>query len=297
MRKYQPIQNSASIEIVQNNHDYKFNSVSSRVYRDPKNQISPRVYRVIRAEQMLKILILSISFVIMAASIILFTLVYAKVGIFNKEQRLVGYLVLFGSSAFISMAIGFKNLIENIQWSHTVQRYRDAVSNGDYTSSSTFHIAYRKIVLKDVNLTWMLVFVLTYLGIITAIVYGLYMSNRWYYETDTLKINFEWAKWLDRGFGNTILFCIISVIIMASSIAAYILIRLFDKKRLADISDFLGERSVEIHEQVEQSKKDRNKMWLRIYLVVVALTILLPLALALVALWRFIVKRRKKVVA
>ncbi|UUD34782.1 hypothetical protein NPA07_03090 [Mycoplasmopsis caviae] len=296
MRKYQPIQNSASIEVVQNNHDYKFNNHNSRVYRDPKNQISPRVYRVIRAEQMLKILILSISFLIMTISVIMFTLVYAKVGIFNQEKRLIGYLILFGTVAFLSMSIGFKNLIENIQWSHTIQRYRDAVSNGDYTSSSTFHIAYRKIVLKDVNLTWMLVFVLTYLGIITAIVYGLYMWKRWYYESDTLKINFEWAKWLDQGFGNTILFCIISVIIMASSVAAYIIIRLFDKKRLADICDFLGERSVEIHEQVEKSRRERNKMWLRVYLVIVTLTILLPIALALVALWRLIVRRRRSVI-
>ncbi|WP_027120677.1 MSC_0882 family membrane protein [Mycoplasmopsis lipofaciens] len=293
MRKYKPIQNAETIEIVQNNQDFNFSSSNSKLYRDSKNQISPRVYKVVRAERFLKTLLSSISFFIMLTSIIMFTLVYTKIGIFEKGYN--GYLVLFAILAFISFSFGLKNLIENIQWSHTIQKYRDAVSSGDYTSSSTFHLAYKKIVLKDVNLTWLLIFVLTYLGLLTSIIYGLYLSDTWKYESEYLKINFTWAKWMDSSFGSTTWFCIISVIIMSALIVSYVLIRLFDKKRLSDISDFLGEKSVEIHEQIEKARKDRNKLWLRIYLVIVALTIFLPLALILVALYRAFLKRKKKV--
>lgn len=290
--RYRPIENNSTIEIVQNNRDNYLNEANSKVYRDPKNQISPRVYKVIRGEKILKIVLCSMWFSIMLLSIILFTLTYTQVGIF-ANGKYTGYLVFFGFTGFISMALGFKNMIENIQWSHTVQRYRDAVSSGDYTSSSTFHMAYRRIVLKDVNLTWMLIFILTYWGLITLIIYGLYISKAWTYDTDTLKINFQWAKWLDNSFGNTNLYCLISLIIMVGLIGGYILIRLFDKKRLADIADFLGERSVEIHEQIETAKKQRNKAWGIAYGIIVGLTILLPLALILVAIWRAVIKRRK----
>ena len=50
-----PIKNSATLEIVQNNQISSFSSFDSKVYRDPKNQLSPRVYKVIRAEKVLKL--------------------------------------------------------------------------------------------------------------------------------------------------------------------------------------------------------------------------------------------------
>nr|WP_307907595.1 hypothetical protein [Mycoplasmopsis bovis] len=53
---------------------------------------------------------------------------------------------------------------------------------------------------------------------------------------------------------------------------------------------------MEIHDQIETAKSNRNKMWLRVYLVVVALTIFLPLALIFVAIWKGILRRKKSVV-
>lgn len=296
--KYRPIQNLNTIEIVKSNHDLGLAQSNRRVYQDPKHQFSPRIYKVIRGEKILKITALSISFSIMIFSIILFILTWFKVGPFNTggEKPLIGYLVLFGTLGFFSMIQGAKNSIENLKWTHTVQRYRDAVSAGDYTSSTTFHIVYRKIILKDINLLWILIFILTYLGIITLIIFGLYQSGTWMAGSRDghFFIELPWREWLDNGFKNTRLFCLISVIIMASLIVAYSVIKVFDKKRLADISDFLGERSVEIQEQIETAKKDRNKMWARIYIISVVLTILLPIALVLILIWRGILRKKKK---
>ncbi|WP_406617235.1 MSC_0882 family membrane protein [Mycoplasmopsis adleri] len=295
--QYRPIQNAGTVEIVEQNRELESATKSSKVHQDPKHQFSPRIYRVIRSEKMLKITLMTLFFSIALFSIIAFVLAFFKIAPFKSETSapLYGYLVLFGTVAFISIAVGIKNAIENVQWSHTVQRYRDAISAGDYTSSTTFHIVYRKIILKDINLLWILIFILTYLGLFTLIIFGLYKSGSWEAgnPNGSFHINLDWRQILDKGFGNTQLFCLISVIIMASLIAGYIIIKLFDKKRLADISDFLGERSVEIQEQIEKDKKDRNKMWLRIYLVVVILTILLPLALVLVAIWRGFLRRKK----
>nr|WP_029609012.1 hypothetical protein [Mycoplasma simbae] len=293
---YKPINDTSTIEIVKSGNDQVL-SEDKKIVRDPKNQISPRVYRVIRTEKNIKLFNLSFSYLIMLAAIILFTLAYLQIGVF--EQRQLGYLIGFGVAGFIFFALGTKNLIENIQWSHTIQRYREAIQAGDYTSSNTFHLAYRQIILKGVNLTWILIFVLTYLGLFTIIVYGLYSAKNLGYSSaevdgSFIKFNINWEAILDKGFKNTNVFCLICLAIMGALIAFYIIMRLIDKKRLADLDDFLGERSVEIHEQINKAKKDRNKAWMIAYFVIVALTILLPLAIILVGVWRGIKKRKNK---
>ncbi len=301
--KYVPIKNSATLEIVQNNQISSFSSFDSKVYRDPKNQLSPRVYKVIRAEKVLKLTLAFIWLSIMLLSIVAFTIIYTNLFPKILSRQNVGYLVMFGITGLISFFACIKNLIENSTWNHTIQRYRDAVQAGDYVSSNAFHLAYRRIVLKGVNLTWILVFVLTYYGLFSLIVYGLYVSGAWTFGLDEngkvisfVAINLNWKEWLERAFGNVNLFTIINFTIMGSLIAAFITMKLIDKKRLADLDDFLGEKSVELHNQIEASKKDRNKMWFRIYIVVVILTILLPLALILIAFWKGILRRKKKVI-
>ncbi|AIA29492.1 hypothetical protein MCAL160_0518 [Mycoplasmopsis californica HAZ160_1] len=294
--RYKPINDTSTIEVVKSANDQSL-SDDKKVVRDPKNQISPRVYGVIRTEKIIKITNLSISYSLMLASIVLFILSYFNIWIFKNN---IGYLILYGVSAFIFLALGTKNLIENIQWTNTIHRYRDAISRGESTSSSTFHLAYRQIVLKSVNLTWILIFILTYMGIFTAIIYGLYSTKSWQFHTQELagshlSFKIDWVTILDKTFKNTNVFCLICVIIMASVVVFYVTMRLIDKKRLADLNDYLGEKSVEIHEQIEKARKDRNKAWLIAYIVVVVLTILLPLALALVAIWRLVRKRRLKI--
>ncbi|MBZ4195524.1 MSC_0882 family membrane protein [Mycoplasma tauri] len=298
--KFRPIQNNQTIEIVQSNRELDFGKDKEKIHQDPKRQFSPRIYKVIRSEKILKISLMMISFIIMISSIVAFFLVYFKVPPFNTSGKpLTGYLILFGILIFFSFVSGLKNSIENLRWTHTIQRYRDAISTGDYTSSATFHIVYKKIILKDINLLWMLIFIITYQGLFTLIIFGFYKSGAWVAgsKNGAFYINLDWPTWLDLSFKNTEFFCLISLIIMVSLVVSYIFIKIFDSKRLNDISDFLGERSVEVQDQIDKAKKDRNKMWLRIYLVVVVLTIFLPLALLLVAMWRGIIRRKKKVIA
>ncbi|MGV2393198.1 UNVERIFIED_CONTAM: hypothetical protein O8I53_09665 [Campylobacter lari] len=118
MSKYRPIQNNQTIEIVKNNQEIGFANGNKAVYQDPKKQISPRVYKVIRGEKILKITLMIISFVLMTLALIFFTLTYFKINPFNSgdnEKPYIGYMILFGSISGISLSLGLKNLIENIQ--------------------------------------------------------------------------------------------------------------------------------------------------------------------------------------
>ncbi|EGV00081.1 hypothetical protein MCSF7_01436 [Mycoplasmopsis columbina SF7] len=289
-RKYRPIEDSQTVEVIRNNQELDYVASDQKIHRDPKNQISPRVYKVIRQEKVIKIINMSISFSLMLIAIILFILTYTQVGIFTAKLY-VGYLIIFGAIAFFTMVFGIKNAIENKKWSNTVQKYREALNIGDYNTSNTFHIAYRKIVLKDVNLTWLVIFTITYVGLFSLIIYGLYSSKEWVIDKENFKLKLEWAKWLDNTFGNTILLCILCGISLATLVATYISILLFDKKRLSDIDDFLGEKSIEILKNINDDKKARNKAWLKSYLIIVTLTILVPIAIILFILWRVIGKK------
>ncbi|MCS4537050.1 hypothetical protein NXS15_02850 [Mycoplasma sp. CSL7475-4] len=297
--KYKPVNDTSTIEMVKANADLNVDQ-SKNVVRDPQNQYSPRVYSVIRTEKNIKTVNITLSFLIMFFSACFITLACFKVPPFS-DKYYIGYIIVFSICAFIFFALGIKNAIEKSAWNKTIQRHRESLSNGDYASSNTFHIAYRSIILKDINLTWILIFVLTYLGVITAVIYGLYNIGKVDFELNmfggVIKTNLDFSKWLDSGFGNTPLFCLISVLSMTALIVFYTIMRLIDKKRLSDLGDYLGERSVEIHEQIQKAKKDRHKAWGISYAVLVILTILIPLALLAFGLWRAIRRKRAKISA
>ncbi|WHL49084.1 hypothetical protein HYE36_04280 [Mycoplasmopsis bovis] len=127
--KYRPIHNRETMEIVQSNRDVSFATEAKKTYRDPMNQFSPRMYKVIKSEKKIKSFMIFISLFIFFASVTFFILTWYKVPPFkvnNGDKPLIGYLVLFSIVAFISFANTIKNAIEKRQWSNTVQRHREA---------------------------------------------------------------------------------------------------------------------------------------------------------------------------
>ncbi|WP_029512536.1 MSC_0882 family membrane protein [Mycoplasmopsis iners] len=292
-QKYKPIEDSQTVELIRNGQDFNYANENTKVVRDPKNQISPRIYKAIRTEWRIKIIMMSIWFTIMLTSMILFILAYTKQGVF--KERYVGYLVIFATLGFIGLVLGIKNLVDKMKWTKAIQTYRNSLINGDYSTNNTFYLAYRRLSLKGVNLTWLLVFIITYLGLFTLIVYGLYASNEWKLgnEETLVRINIKWRQILDKTFGNTILLCILCGSTLAIIVASYIFIMLFDKKRLNDIYDFLDEKAIEIHDKIAQAKKERNKMWMKIYIFAVMLTILLPVLALLFTFWKKVIRRKK----
>ncbi|VEU75814.1 Uncharacterised protein [Mycoplasmopsis maculosa] len=299
MSDYKPIESKETIETIINNN-VEIDEKKNNKYRDPKNQIPNHLYKVIKLEKNIKSFNIALSFSLFITSIILLALAILKITPFSVEEEsgpLYGYIIAFSASAFISIAITIKNTIELTQWNSTINKYRESLNNNDKTSSNNFHITYRKIALKDINLLWLLIFTITYVGLVALIIFGLYKSGAWTIgnENSVVKLNIDWKELLDNAFGNTQLFCILLASSLGLAVVLYILIILFDKKRLADIVDYLGDNSSEIYEKIETAKKERNKAWMKAYFIIVCLTILLPLALILYAAYRGIIKRKAAV--
>ncbi|WP_029906535.1 MSC_0882 family membrane protein [Mycoplasmopsis opalescens] len=299
MAKYTPINDIDTVEVIQNNHSIDLESKAKKTYNDPKNQISPRVYRVIFAEKLIKNLIILFYSILFVSSLLIFTLTYFNIGVFKNNY--LSYKIIFGTLSVIFLLLLIKHAIDKLKWKHAEQRYRNALESGDYMSDTTFYLAYRNITLKGVNLTWYLIFILTYMSVITGIIYGIYSIGKINISYDgefgnRIQLTYDIPAVLNKAFGDTTIFSLIMVLVMIGITLLYITLKLIDRKRLSDFSDLLGEKAIEIHSQVERAKKERNSIWIKVYFVIVTLTILIPLALIIIAIWRFIVKKRAKIV-
>ncbi|OAB48890.1 hypothetical protein MGALLINA_03720 [Mycoplasmopsis gallinarum] len=299
MKKYQPINNQETLQIIQNNEEMTAQQKVKKFYKDPKGQIPPAAYKIIKNEKLIKDIGIGFWFILTTLMIIAFTLVAAQIAPFQNHLY-VGWLISFGLIALIALFLGTKNLIDSIRWKNTIANLRDSITLGDYSWLNNFQIAYKKLVLKNTNLNWILIFILTYVGIFTAITLGLYNGGDWVIgkpdAQSVIYLNLTWTKWMDNVFGNTRIFCYISFSALGLLIILYASIKLFDKKRIEDLENILGEKFIEISDKVQELKKERNKIWFRSYIVIVSLTILIPVALILYAFWRGLIKRKKNLV-
>ncbi|MCU9934009.1 hypothetical protein NWE61_02240 [Mycoplasmopsis felis] len=99
---------------------------------------------------------------------------------------------------------------------------------------------------------------------------------------------------LDEAFGNTKNFVIINSVVLLVSFASVIAFVLFDKKRLQDLYHHLGENenTIKFIETVQLLKKNENRMWLKIYIVIFIL-VLLPTVLIIYLVYKGLIRRRK----
>ncbi|MCU9931201.1 hypothetical protein NW733_00130 [Mycoplasmopsis felis] len=70
---------------------------------------------------------------------------------------------------------------------------------------------------------------------------------------------------------------------------------LFDKKRLQDLYHHLyeNENTIKFIETVQLLKKNENRMWLKIYIVIFILVVLLPTVLIIYLVYKGLIRRRK----
>ncbi|UUM19017.1 MSC_0882 family membrane protein [Mycoplasma sp. 1018B] len=292
--KYNPIENTENIEIIKNEKNFKIFDNQKKVYTDPDKILSSSTYKVVKIEQRLKLFLTLFSLLFFIISSILFILIYLEVGwIFN--QKYDGYLVLLGFIMFFSLVFCLKNFIEKIKWDKTIKNMKNSTRNGDYSYDHIFYITYKKIILKNVNLLWISIFIITYLGIFTLILYGIYTSGVWEIgkDSEVFNLKIDWKLILDNAFGNTINLCIINCAILIAVVVFYTIISLIDKKRLSDIEVNFSEKATELINATSKEKNDRNKLWVKIYIVCVLLTILLPILVVLILFWKKVIRRKK----
>ncbi|VEU78338.1 MSC_0882 family membrane protein [Mycoplasmopsis columbinasalis] len=262
------------------------------------NESLDRLQKTIKFEKTLTTIGLIIGLLIFLAGSIFFALAYTQTtSLFpKKEGHYNGYLILTGFVLFVGFAILLQNIFERKRWNSILRSAKRAKETSDVLNYSVaFNSMLKRLALKEVNIMWIVIFLVTYLGVFAGIVWGLYSSGQWFYESEVLKINFDWPKWLDNAFTSTRLLCWIIFGIICGLIGLFIIMKIFDKKRSQGFEMFLGADATAILANVSAEKRHRNKIWLWTYIIAVILTILLPLAILFFIGWRSI--KRKKVVA
>lgn len=133
--KYRPIHNRETMEIVQSNRDVSFATEAKKSYRDPLNQFSPRMYKVIKSEKKIKSFMIFMSLFIFFAAVAFFILTWFKVkpfGAGKDGKPLVGYLVIFAIVMFVSFANAIKMQLKKTVIEHSAKAQRCYLSRGLY---------------------------------------------------------------------------------------------------------------------------------------------------------------------
>ncbi|WP_322960326.1 MSC_0882 family membrane protein [Mycoplasmopsis cynos] len=273
----------------------------SKIYLDPQKQLSPNTYSVIKKEKRVRIL-----------SAIFWGLIFSAcfIGILlnvtltlNKEDKKIGYYFLLAIPFIISFLYMVKSLIKISGWKKVQTSFRQSYSNADASASSMFVDIYQALVLKKLRLSWGLAFFLTYFSLFNLLVLILKdqvweVGNNFDKNSATNGINFhfiiDFAKINISLFGNVNLLLIIDGCIIVGAVALYVLIILYDKKRIQDIQGNFGssEAAISVKNLVEKRRQKENKAWMRTYIIIFILVILLPFVLLIYLIYKKIVRRK-----
>ncbi|EFF41333.1 MSC_0882 family membrane protein [Mycoplasmopsis alligatoris] len=301
--QFNPIKDTQGINVIQNSSLDRTINNESMLKSDPLGQLSPRAYKIIRREKVIKgitsLVWGALLFTTLLTILILYLVFSEIIKIpFGTEYidktvngNVIGYYILLALISFIAFYFMARNLIDFVSWKNTVKRLRDSYSRGDSSANVMFHTTYRKMSLKTVKVMWIFINILTFYGFFTLVVFGLkYLKINTESDIFALKLNMELI--LQKAFGNVNVFTIINVIALVAITGVYIFASVIDKKRISDLQDFLGEKTHEIMEGVAVSKEKLNKALLKVYLICVGIFIVLPIFIAILAVFR-IIKRKK----
>ncbi|WP_036453027.1 MSC_0882 family membrane protein [Mycoplasma buteonis] len=279
----------------------------ARVYNDPKKQINPSAFTTIKKEKTIKLIsaLMWMTFFV-AALVALGIVLSVTLKKSNPTEELkkinsVGYFILIGLAMVVTLPMTVLNFIKLSAWRRTEQNYRHNYTTGDASAGTMFADVYKSVTLKGLRITWIFLFFLTYFGIFLIIVTALY------YKGDTILgtkpsdgnasnfyIEIKWQEVLNNAFaGKTEQFLIISLIFILIISAVYAFVMLYDKKRTYDLKGYLGNDAAAVINAVAEAKRSENKAWLRMYIIVFILVVLLPLAVFIYLVYNRIIRRKK----
>ncbi|VEU58646.1 MSC_0882 family membrane protein [Mycoplasmopsis gallinacea] len=268
---------------------------NTTVYKDPKGQLSPAAFAVIKKESRIRIysiIFWAILFLGAAVGLLLNYLLNTRK---DPNSGILLY-VAFAALGFFTFWFFVKNIIKLKSWKNVERNYRESYNIGDSSSSTTFAEAYRTLNLKSLRLKWFYGFYVTYMGLFILIV-ALLKNQVWQidpqYSWLTIKGELNFPKLFEIWFGNTNALLIILGIVSAAITALFVLALLYDKKRIVEIQSFLGDKSIDVVNAVNNDLKSENKAWRRLYIIVFILLVLLPLAIIIYLIYRKVLSRRK----
>ncbi|MEA4333938.1 MULTISPECIES: MSC_0882 family membrane protein [unclassified Mycoplasma] len=297
------VQNSSGSTGVYANQTQVQNVATNEVTNvNPKSIVPENILKLFKREKKLALLSFSIWFSIFCLCIVA-TIINYFVNTFNsKPPHTQGIAWYIGISIIflISLSLWIKALTRRKSWVKTEEITKNSYINGTQMNGVLIAEAYRAITLKMLRLSWIYAFFLTYIGLFIAVVCLLYFTSPWEVnmgqEGSWIYINskVEWTDILDNAFGSTKNMLIILGTTIAATAIVFTILRIYDRKRQAEIKLAILNNPEEVVAKTNTDRRLENKAWIKAYIIVFILVVLLPLTVFLYLIWKGVIKRGKK---
>ena len=257
---------------------------SKKELKDPKGIIPNGIYKVFSLEKSVKLASIIVSLIILLISGILITLFATTPSLFIKtlhenEKVKWGWYIIPSITIVLTFYLITTELIELIGISRSVIAYRESIELGAITTPPFITLLYRKLILKQVRRTWLVVAIIFYVGIFTLIFWGLK-------EVKWKQLDFK--KWIHNSFPNPEAVIYILCAIMGGVLIIHISFSIFRKKRTVDIQSFFGNEVMDYNE-VQEKKSKSHKFYAKIFLISILLILILPFIIYIIlkkTIWR-----------
>ena len=251
--------------------------------KDPQGIIPNGIYKVFSLEKSVKLASIISSLIIFIISAIFITLFITSPSLFinttNNEKIKWGWYIIPSIAIVLTFYLMTTELIELIGISRSVVAYRDSIKLGAISTPPFITLLYRKLILKQVRRTWLVVAIIFYVGIFTLIFWGL---------KDVKWKHLDFKKWIHNSFPNPELVIYILCGIMAAVLALHISFTIFRKKRTIDIQSFFGNEVMDYNE-LQEKKSKAHKFYAKIFLISILLILVLPFIIYIIlkkTVWR-----------
>lgn len=251
--------------------------------KDPQGIIPNGIYKVFSLEKSVKLASIISSLIIFIISAIFITLFITSPSLFinttNNEKIKWGWYIIPSIAIVLTFYLMTIELIELIGISRSVVAYRDSIKLGAISTPPFITLLYRKLILKQVRRTWLVVAIIFYVGIFTLIFWGL---------KDVKWKHLDFKKWIHNSFPNPELVIYILCGIMAAVLALHISFTIFRKKRTVDIQSFFGNEVMDYNE-LQEKKSKTHKFYAKIFLISILLILVLPFIIYIIlkkTVWR-----------
>lgn len=251
--------------------------------KDPQGIIPNGIYKVFSLEKSVKLASIITSLIIFLISGILIALFATSPSLFintaNNEKIKWGWYIIPSIAITLTFYLMTIELIELIGISRSVVAYRDSIKLGAISTPPFITLLYRKLILKQVRRTWLVVAIIFYVGIFTLIFWGL---------KDVKWKHLDFKKWIHNSFPNPELVIYILCGIMAAVLALHISFTIFRKKRAVDIQSFFGNEVMDYNE-LQEKKSKAHKFYAKIFLISILLILVLPFIIYIIlkkTVWR-----------
>lgn len=251
--------------------------------KDPQGIIPNGIYKVFSLEKSVKLASIITSLIIFLISGILIALFATSPSLFintaNNEKIKWGWYIIPSIAITLTFYLMTIELIELIGISRSVVAYRDSIKLGAISTPPFITLLYRKLILKQVRRTWLVVAIIFYVGIFTLIFWGL---------KDVKWKHLDFKKWIHNSFPNPELVIYILCGIMATVLVLHISFTIFRKKRTVDIQSFFGNEVMDYNE-LQEKKSKAHKFYAKIFLISILLILVLPFIIYIIlkkTVWR-----------